>query len=226
LILTGSEKLQEFRALGSIIERINFAPGAPLDTVHLPSTMTTLSLVQNQNLNTILTTKPQDSTTMNWLHTKGLYLEGVTDYNPLNAGQGHKLTTYEVDGGGLGYNSYTILKNLYNLKNGASSNQFLEISLIDVEWTPYQKVEIGTSYLISEHYYILTDHSTFEDFVYTTPSDWNNKLLNELIYTYNSNYTKYDGSNEDAEERIIQDLSLLDAFIAGYDLALINGTES
>jgi len=36
LNLTGSSKLQEFRALGSIIERINFAPGAPLHTVHLP----------------------------------------------------------------------------------------------------------------------------------------------------------------------------------------------
>jgi hypothetical protein len=47
LNLVGSEKLQEFRALGSIIERVNFAPGAPLHTVHLPATMTTISLIQN-----------------------------------------------------------------------------------------------------------------------------------------------------------------------------------
>lgn len=226
LILTGSAKLQEFRALGSIIERVNFASGAPLDTVHLPETMTTLSLVQNQNLKNILTSKPQDATSLNWLHTKGLYLEGITDYNTLNAGTGHKLTTYEVDGGGLGYNSYIILKNLYNLKFGASSNQFLRVSLIDVDWTPYQLVEVGTPYSSNETYYLLTDHSTFENFTFTTADDWNNKLLNELIYIYNSNYIKYDGSNEEAEERTIKDLTLLDNFIAEYERALAAGTES
>ena len=47
LDLTGSAKLQEFRGLDSPLERVNFASGAPLRIVHLPNTMTTISLVQN-----------------------------------------------------------------------------------------------------------------------------------------------------------------------------------
>lgn len=228
LNLTSSQKLQEFRALGSIIERINFAPGAPLHTVHLPSTMTTVSLVQHQDLTDILTSVPvvvelQSNGEYKYLDAnsyRGLYIEGVTDYTADKAGTGHKLTNYEVSGGGLGYNSYRILKNLYDLKNGASSNKYLRAALTEVEWTPYEMVEFGTSYDRSITYYLLNDHSTFETFTFVNAEDWNNKLLNGLIFTYNE---KYKGTDE---EKTITDLSLLDNFIAAYELAEAAKTES
>ena len=224
LNLTASAKLQEFRALDSIIERINFASGAPLHTVHLPETITTVSLVQNQDLKNILTTKPtivepNDSGSYDYVDPnsyKGLYIEGVTDYTVDKAGTGHKLVTYEVVGGGLGYNSYIILNNLYSLKHGATSNQYLRASLTDVQWTPYEQIEYGTLYNSEETYYLLNDHSTFEDFTFTTTEDWENKLLNGVIYTYNSA----------VDETIVTDLSLLDAFIDAYEIAKAAGTES
>lgn len=227
LNLTGSAKLQEFRALGSIIERINFAAGAPLHTVHLPETITTVSLVQHQELKDILTSPPV-IVTYNALegyvyndpdNYRGLYIEGVTDYTSANAGHGHKLVTLEVSGGGLGYNSYKILENLYHLKTGASSNQYLQASLTDVQWTPYEQVEYGTPYSTNQTYYLLNDHSTFEEFVFETAQDWNTKLLNGKIYIYNS---EYDGT----EENTIQNLNLLDAFIAEYELASAGNRES
>ena len=140
LNLTGSAKLQEFRALGSIIERVEFAPGAPLHTVHLPATMTTISLVQNQDLKNILTSVPQvvrenGSGGYEYLPAesyRGLYIENVTDYTPTLAATGHSIETYSVVGGGLGYNTYTILKNLFDLKYGASEKADLNISLTDV----------------------------------------------------------------------------------------------
>ena len=224
LNLTASAKLQEFRALDSIIERINFASGAPLHTVHLPETITTVSLVQNQDLKNILTTKPtivepNDSGSYDYVDPnsyRGLYIEGVTDYTVEKAGTGHKLVTYEVVGGGLGYNSYIILNNLYSLKYGATSNQYLRASLTDVQWTPYEQIEYGTLYNSEETYYLLNDHSTFEDFTFTTTEDWENKLLNGVIYTYNSA----------VDETIVTDLSLLDAFIDAYEIAKAAGTES
>ena len=227
LNLTGSAKLQEFRALGSIIERINFAAGAPLHTVHLPSTITTVSLVQHQDLDTILTSPPVIVNSVaggEYEYTdpdtyRGLYIEGVTDYVAANAGTGHKLQTYEVSGGGLGYHSYTILKNLYDLKFGASSNQYLQVSLTDVDWSPYEQVEYGTSYDLSKTYYLLNDHSTFEEFTFVNAADWNAKLLNGKIYIYKENY---DGT----EEETITDLSLLDNFISQYETALAANHES
>jgi hypothetical protein len=54
----GSEKLQEFRALNTILQGVYFADGAPLHTVHLPKTITTLKLVENKDLTKILTNTP------------------------------------------------------------------------------------------------------------------------------------------------------------------------
>ena len=230
--LVNSAKLQEFRALGSAIERTNFAPGAPLHTVHLPSTMTTISLVQNQNLTNILTSTPEvvndngDGTyTYNDANTyKGLYIEGVTDYTAANAGTGHKISNLEIAGGGLGYNSYTILRNLYNLKNNAESNATLKISLTDVEWTPYVIVEKGTPYDDTETYYLLNDHSSYTSYTKANSeagdADWEDKLNNSLIYTYNSDY---EGT---ATESIITSLYLLDNLITQYETAKANGTTS
>lgn len=227
LDLTESAKLQEFRAIGSIIERVNFAAGAPLHTVHLPETITTVSLVQHQELDKILTSAPvildgnsNDGYTYRDAETyRGLYIEGVTDYDPANASTGHKLQTYEVNGGGLGYNSYVILKNLYDLKYGASTNQYLQISLTDVAWTPYEQVEYGTLYDNNQTYYLLNDHNTFVDFTFVDSADWENKLLNGKIYVYKEDY-------DEEEEAIITDLSLLDDLINQYELAKASGQES
>ena len=230
LNLTGSSKLQEFRALGSIIERINFAPGAPLHTVHLPDTMTTLSLVQHQDLKNIITSAPevvkedaeiagkynyQDPATY-----RGLYIKGVTDYTSANLGAGHNLSTYEVQGGGLGYNSYKILQNLYDLKKTATTKNTLSIGLTDVEWTPYIVVEKGTPYDSNENYYLLNDHSYYETYVYSTDTKWEEDLNNSLVYIYNPEYL---GTNV---ETTINSLALFDNLIQQYETAKANNTTS
>ena len=224
--LIHSAKLQEFRALGSAIERTNFAPGAPLHTVHLPSTMTTISLVQNQELKKIITSIPEIVTESNGLYTyndpstyKGLYIEGVTDYNSASANTGHKISNLEIVGGGLGYNSYIILKNLYDLKKEASLNNTLSIGLTDVVWTPYIPIEKGTEYDSSETYYFLNDHSTYENYNFIDNNTWEKHLNDSLVYIYNQEYTHN-------EEQIITNLDLLDALIDQYELAKMNRTVS
>ena len=246
LYLQGSAKLQEFRALGSIIERVNFASGAPLHTVHLPATMTTISFVQNQNLNKLLTVRPKaakwvnkatgqevevnnvsdisDWSTVELVRTdpeeyRGLYIENVTDYNSSMENNGHNINTYEVVSGGLGYNSYIILNNLYQLKHNATRKQELSIGLTDVQWTPYIVVENGTPYESTETYYFLNDHSSFEAYHYVDQDGWEADLKNSLVYTYNTEYTHN-------EEATITDLSLLDNLIAQYEDAKERGSTS
>ena len=219
LDLTGSKKLQEFRALGSIIERVNFAPGAPLRIVHLPATMTTISLVQNQDLKNIITSVPQVVTANGNEYVyndpstyKGLYLEGVTDYTISSANAGHKINNLEIAGGGLGYGSYIILKNLYDLKKEATRNNTLSIGLTDVEWTPYVAVEKGTPYDSTETYFFLNDHSKYESYTYIDEDTWADQLNNSLVYVWNSEYTH-------DEEHTITNLDLFDALIDQYELA-------
>ena len=194
LTFTASKKLQEFRALDTIIERVNFAPGAPLHTVHLPATMTTVSLVQNQELKKLITSTPtvsinNETGKYECNNARGLFIDGVTNYDPLNAGSGHKISTLVINGGGLGYNAYTILKNLYDLKYGAQVRNKLAASLTNMDWTPYEEVEYGTPYDSGQIYYLLTEHSTFERITGTIPSsEWADKTLNSLIYTYHYPY--------------------------------------
>ena len=213
LDVSGSEKLQEFRALDTALPNVYLADGAPLHTIHLPQSIQTLKLVDADNLTNILTSKPEvfkqyDNDVAEFYppeHYRGLYIEGITDYT---AGQhpGHKLSQLIIERGGLGYASYTLLENLVEVKRGASENSTCSISLKDVYWCPYEQVQYGESYVDATSYFIVTDHNTFDSYTYTNATDWDFDTLNGLIYTYNSN----------ADKSIIQTTALLDNFIDWY----------
>ena len=149
LDMRGSGKLKEFRALRTKVPNVYFAKGAPLHTVHLPNTLTTLELIENTELTNIITNKnvvnnicTLNSSTGEAEYAdpstyRGLYLEDITDYATANANAGHALSSLVIEGGGLGFGSYTILENLVKLKYNAENNKTLRISLKDVNWTPY-----------------------------------------------------------------------------------------
>lgn len=228
----GSEKLEEFRALNTNLQNVYFADGAPLHTVHLPNTISTLQLIENADLTRILTVKPQVATLINGVVNytnpadyRGLYLEDITDYTPQKRSTGHSLNSLIIEGNGLGYGSYKILENLINLKQGASTNKNLAISLKDVKWSPYNKVEEGSLYEANVDYYYLTDHNTFIPFKHTSPADWSNKILNEKIYIYNPEYNK-DPENGEVQEQTITSLEMLDNFITWKEAALAAGVET
>lgn len=212
LDVAGSEKLQEFRALNTLLPNVYFADGSPLHTVHLPSSLQTLKLVELDNLTNILSSKPIVATLdSNGVAEyadpdtyKGLYLEGITDY--VSGKPGHKLSQLIIQGGSLGYNSYTILNNLVEMKYGASENNTLSVNLKDVYWCPYTQVNYGESKLEGVDYYILTDHNTFTPYTDTSITNWNFNTLNGLIYTFDSSQNK----------ALISNTNLLDNFITWY----------
>lgn len=194
LDIRGSKKMQEFRALNTLLPSVTFADGAPLHTVHLPKSLNSIILKSNADLSGILTTKPQvakwvDKTTGDEVQFsadmdfstveveyalpedyRGLYIEDVTDYDNTMADNGHALSRLEISGGNLGYGSYTLLKNLIDLKRNAVTQNTLAINLQDVNWTPYIPVEYGERYnsVMLGTYFYATDHSTFAPYTYTT----------------------------------------------------------
>jgi len=143
------DKLTEFRALGTSLTYALFAEGAPLRIVHLPNTVTRLLFIQNKNLTKILKTPPvvadmidnnliyRDSTTY-----EGLYVAGLTDYDPISGSrsQGSPITEIDFEGDAMGYDSYTILNNLVLQKKATTLEERenrLRIKMTDINWTPY-----------------------------------------------------------------------------------------
>jgi len=214
--MSGSEKLKECRALGTKITYIVFAEGAPLDTIHLPKTVSRLDLVEARDLTRILTTKPvvfgQDRDTYT-----GLYIEGVTDLTNSTDVSKVAFNRLNLVGGALGYDSYKLLTNALELVDRkAATGTRLRINLENVEWSPYKVVEPNTPYNANETYYYLTDHSTFTRYTFVNADEWTNLTLNERIFTY--------VPNEDST--LITSLSVLDKFIADYEEAKASITQT
>lgn len=202
------DKLQEFRALDTSLKYALFADGAPLNTVHLPNTVTRLVFNQNKELKKLITSTPQVAYMDNGVLTyyphesyEGLFVDGVTNYTDAMAGQGSPITELSFEGDALGYGSYTILKNVVARKNGTGRTNRLKIRMADIAWTPYVQVEYGETKIAGTQYYYLTDHSTYEPYDHAD-NEWYTDTLNGKVYTYDN--TK--------DESIITDLSLLDLF--------------
>jgi len=216
LDVSGSEKLQECRALGTQIQYALFAEGAPLDTIHLPKSVNRIDLIEARELTRILTSKPvvfgqpRDS-------YKGLYIEGVTDLTNATDAAKVALDRINIVGGALGYDSYKLLTNALELVDRkAAAGTRLRINLEEVEWSPYKVVEPGTPYDPNVTYYRLTDHSTFTNFTFSSAEDWTSLTLNEKIFTYEAN----------ADSVLIDSLSVLDKFIADYSEASVSVSQT
>ena len=204
------DKLTEFRALGTSLTYALFADGAPLDTVHLPDTVTRIVFNQNKNLTRILTSTPVILDMVNGVATprnhasyEGLFIDGITNYTPSMAGTDYTLTEIQFDGDALGYDSYKVLYNAVKKKLGTPRSNRLRIRMSDINWTPYVQVEYGEVKLNNTQYYYLTDHSTYEPYE-AADSAWYEDTLNGRVYTYDSS----------KDESVIPDLELLNIFIS------------
>lgn len=214
--ISGSEKLKEFRAIGTNIAGVTFADGVQLETLYLPNTITYLSLTEPVALKGLLATNEpskdaQGDIVLNdagyYTFPKGIYLQGITD----NTDDKTRISNYTVTGGQMGYDSYRILKKLVEIKQGMQSMEDLStdydlgltVALKEVDWSPYRLVAAGESIVAGTQYKKLTENSTLADYV--PDSQWDKLTLNQMIYEVNK--------EKDAEKNIINDLSLLDLFL-------------
>lgn len=183
LSLTASEKLRNFRAVGtSKLTGVTFADGVALDTLYLPESVTTLSLVQANLLKKLIKTSAPPTPTKdekgNLVAEEGLFLGGF-----FTEPYGSNLTAINLNGGALGYGSYDILMKFYDQRKSTNGSK---LTMQDVNWSPYVLCVEGDEDDGVSNYYLDNGHYGFEyyDRNEHTTTDFNNYILNGKIYKY------------------------------------------
>ena len=216
--LNKSEKLKELRALGSSITGVQLADGAQIEVCHLPKTITDLTLIETNNLTSLLQDRNALQQEVNgeteWI--KGLYIEGLTNYlysEQIEAANiedlATQLTKIKIIGNSLGINSYRLLNSLVKIKekiytsNSKDYPKDLSIHMTNINWSPYIQIESGANRDVDIPYYLKQDNYTFKSYTYISEAQWNLDTLNGKVYKLNNDFnTSY-----------ITDLSLLDILI-------------
>lgn len=175
--LSNSEKLENFRATGAgNVTSVKFAEGVALNTLYLPNSVTTLTLVEANLLTDLIKGDEYEvpKTVDGELQAKpGLYLEGFFDTKDKTADS--KLSSVVLKGGSLGYYSYSILEQLAK-KTSAS------ITMTNVNWCPYTQLTEGSIYNSSNSYYKDNGHYGFESYEYTSDEQFNADVLSGNLY--------------------------------------------
>ena len=225
--VSGSAKLREFRALRTAIPSVIFADGAPLDTVHLPRTTTSVNIVHAKNLTNILTSLPTvmiSDPEEEYVYApadtyKGLYIENLTDWDK-NTQVGDipevdfkrrvsQVDTLNLTDVNLGYDSYVLLDNAVDIRERFKPDKFLALNLENVNWSPYANIESDVEFDSNKVFYELTDHNDFV--VYDpnkhTQAKWDLLKLNNKLFVYDSS------PEMQVKESLITDVHLLETIM-------------
>lgn len=184
LDLTSCEKLENFRATGSNLINVQFAKGVALNTVYLPTSITNLELIEANLLKNVITEDEYENPVRDEegnLHANpGLYLQGFFD----NTSTGDKgdtvIASLNIAGGGLGYDSYKLLKQYYTIRSQQTNTS--QISMTNVNWCPYVQMTVDDMRDPSITYYIDNGHYGLEPYTYTDFDTWTIKVENGEIY--------------------------------------------
>lgn len=215
-----SDKLENFRALGSSITELQVPKGVQLKICYLPKTINEINFTEAKQLTKILRYYPYKDSKTGW--PEGLYIEGLTNKlsvindsstTPNDVAVG--INTFYLDGGFLGTDAYEILEGLVDIKlrmdadwiNNTNLNKKLSVNALNMNWSPFEKLEAGTPYDAEEKYFKTTDSYELVEYIYGGTKDWEKNTLNGLIYKQ-----VYEPTTSP-----ITDLSLLDKLIDGYN---------
>ena len=213
LNLTKSQKLQDFRATGSNFSQIDFAEGAALHTVYLPSSITRVVLQQTKLLKNIITSYSfPEKVGHDYIAEPGLYIQGLTDVdiNAFNKDNVTKINVLKLIGDSMGYDSYKLLEKYYKSRSYSSNKSTIEMT--EVQWTPYRRLVAGDEYQSALHsrYFRDNGHYGFEPLEdnYDVNANFANDITNGELYILDENF--------DEETYLIKDsgLAMLQAFMA------------
>lgn len=201
LDISGCVKLETFKGLGTNIPTVAFPKGNILKAIYLPKTINTIELIEPQALTSLITNRNSialgNIEDENYIPTQGLYIEGLTDIldNEITSTTITPISTFSIENSLLKYDTYKMLKKLYDIKRVMQQNwnneyaslysKTLRISVKNVDWTPYKKVEVGTVHTNEQYYYRKVD-MTYATYEYSNDAQWNDDLINLGIYTKDS----------------------------------------
>lgn len=177
LDLRTCEKLENFRATGSNLTSITFADGVALNTLYLPPTVTTLSLVEANLLTDVLksyTYPKKNAISGNLEATPGLYIESFFEDSPTS-----KLNNLNLQGGSLGYGSFDLFKRFYELRKSSSGNR---LTMTDINWSPYVQLVDGDIYDENVKYYYNNNHYGLSPYTYSDEDDFQAAIVRGELY--------------------------------------------
>ena len=176
LDLTSCEKLENFRATGSNYIDIQFAEGVALNTLYLPTSLKTLKLTEARLLKNLITSYqvPQLNNEGKLVAQPGLYLQGMFENNATD------ITTLNILGSGMGYDSYKLLKKYYDIRSAQTATPS-DIQMTNVEWSPFVKVAADEDYNSSLTYFEDNGHYGLSPYTYNF-ENWVIKTANGEIY--------------------------------------------
>jgi hypothetical protein len=201
LDLSSCEKLQNFRATGSNFIDLTFAEGAAMHTCYLPSTITKLDLTECNLLTNLITEyeAPVADAHGNLVAKRGLYIQGMFEGEGATA-----INHFSILGGGLGYDSYKLLKKYFDLRIKQTASQS-KIALTKVNWSPYIQLVEGDVYDPTATYFMDDGHYGFIPYEYHA-GNFPIQVLNGEIY-------RLDESIKTEDINQITDIDMLYTFI-------------
>lgn len=225
---SGCEKLKIFRALGTQITGINLASGVQIETLHLPKTISGLTLLEPVALPAVLSSPGKwDAEKENEGFNKGLYIEGITNVEKSKRTGVIPFGIYKIDGGILGLDSYKLLSILFDFKESVRNDSTvsyeekkLRINLTKVDWSPYNAIEYGTPYFSDQAKFYYYDDGRNGLVRYTRNPDlsWEEDTKSGLVYMIKEKYRDADGNLIDSPD-FITNLDIFDTFINTYESA-------
>jgi len=161
----------------------------------LPKTINEINFTEAKQLTKILRYYPYKDSKTGW--PEGLYIEGLTNKlsiindastTPNDVATG--INTFYLDGGFLGTDAYEMLEGLVDIKlrmdadwiNYTDLNKKLSVNALNMNWSPFEKLEAGTPYSSEEKYFKTTDQYELVEYIYDGSKNWEKNTLNGLIY--------------------------------------------
>ena len=199
LDLTSCEKLENFRATGSNFNSVMFAEGVALNTLYLPNSVKSLELKEARLLKNLITEYeyPTVNAEGKLVAKPGLFLEGMFDSNATS------IETLNIIGGGLGYDSYKLLKKYFEIRQ--NQGNVSNINFTNVVWAPYIKQIEGDVYETGAQYFQDDGHYGLKTYTYNN-LNWDIDVANGIVYKLNTAAKQVDINQ-------ITDISMLEAFI-------------
>ena len=209
LTIDTAEKLEAFKALGTNLTAVQFAPGVALNRLYLPNSTNKLELIEAANLNKIVYNKSDILDENGEQKKEGLFIENLVHLHPEANINVTRMNTVKLIGGALETYSYDLLSKLVSAKLNihnhnstlAGYTDQLALHLEQVHWTPYIKLGEGANHDATKQYVYARNDFTFTPYSYTTTSQWEKDISEGKVYEVS------------VTAHTINDLSLLDTFI-------------